>query len=370
MTWKQFIWIIGEINGYVDTHSSIANVTCPCWTVAPLTLDEVTFFPNVTIKHDKVYLMGSNKEIVEINGIKVAEILRDIKQFCNWKNPHERNWMLLQDGFSYFLLNKYEMREPFKVMFSNSTKVRTLKGISAREYFEHSSLPTNFRGNQVVPYKIYPFSDIAIFTICDFLSVNEKAYQNLFDNFCREVERYKIKHIFYDLTQNSGGQFSTLWNFGMNALNIIKHDDIFFKVTETKRTEQGNNNYRTKKVVLKSNRDTNIPDNMKLFILQGGNTTSCADYFCRIVAENKLGVLIGQNTGEPTKAFTYTDDYVMMPNSKWPFQVATTLFDFSEYFDTETLHPDLYWDVNNNREFTEEELVKIVQQCKTIKMKR
>lgn len=76
-----------------------------------------------------------------------------------------------------------------------------------------------------------------------------------------------------------------------------------------------------------------------------------------------MGTLVGQNSGEPTIAFTRNYSYTM-PHSKIQFSVATTLFDFSDYFKHETLHPDVYWDVNHTREFTELELIEIIEQCK------
>lgn len=363
MTFRQFIWILGEINGYVDAHSRIAGITLPFWAPNSVISDKWLLFPNVKIEDEKVYV--NDVEVERINGMEVAKILQEIKQYCNWKLPHERNWVLLQDGFSYFLLNKYEMKAPFKVKLAGSDKIQTWSGCPAGEYLKRSSLDYDIRGGSMVPYKVYPFSSIAIFTMLTFSDSEREFQQKELDNFFSIVKGRNIKHIFYDVTLNGGGQFPTLWSFGMNALNIVRHGDVYFRVKETRRTEQGVGEYQTNRMVLASNSKSDIPDDRKLYILQGTNTESCADYFCRIVAENGLGILVGQNTGEPTTAFTHADNY-MMPNSKWSFQIATTLYDFSDDFKTETLHPDVYWDVNHNREFTEEELIKIVEHCRLI----
>ena len=77
------------------------------------------------------------------------------------------------------------------------------------------------------------------------------------------------------------------------------------------------------------------------------------------MAENNLGVLVGENTGEPTTGFTYSTHYEM-PNTKIRFMIAAHLWDFSRYFDSETLQPDIYWDINHLREFTEQELNDII----------
>lgn len=172
-----------------------------------------------------------------------------------------------------------------------------------------------------------------------------------------------IQNIFYDLSMNPGGSFDALYS-ALKALDIIKHDTITFQLNETKRIDQINKKYNPNKIILQSNMtDEKIPKERKLFVLQGINTASAGDYFCRIVAENKLGTLVGQNSGEPTIAFTSNYGYTM-PNSKIQFSVATALFDFSGYFKEETLHPDVYWDVNHTKEFTEQELIDIVEHCK------
>lgn len=181
--------------------------------------------------------------------------------------------------------------------------------------------------------------------------------------FFRGVNNMNIQNIFYDLSMNSGGSFDAFYST-LKALDIIKHDTITFRFNETRHTNQTNKKCRFYKIILQPNlTDPEISSKRKLFILQGINTASAGDYFCRIVAANKLGTLVGQNSGEPTIAFS-RNYYYTMPNSKIQFSVATALFDFSDYFKHETLHPDVYWDVNHTREFSEQELVDIIEHCK------
>ena len=163
---------------------------------------------------------------------------------------------------------------------------------------------------------------------------------------------------------NGGGDYYVLCKEGVEAFNVIKHDSIYLKVNKIERSNHFNRKYKVNERLLPPNNTLNvIPCTRKLFVLQGINTMSGGDYFCRIVAENALGILVGQNTGEPTTAFS-ASHLDIMPNSKIPFAIATTLWDYSNYFKDETLHPHLYWDVNHCREFTEKELVDIVEQCK------
>lgn len=360
LTHEQFAWIIGEINSYVDTHSRIYIYQQTHWRKQISYDDKI--FPVVKIRKDKVYLKENNAEINEINGIKTSKIIHNFMKYFNWKLPHEQNTHWMEVYFSCFLMNKYNIEAPFNVRLDNSVKCQTLNGYSPYKFNKESSM--GIRGGDVSFFKIYPFSSIAIFKIDGFQDGGKETVESELDIFFKRVNNINIQNIFYDLSMNQGGSFNTFYSTLRTALNVIKHDTITFRIHKTEHTNQVNKEYRLNEIVLQPNpTDPNIPKERKLFILQGINTMSTGDYFCRIVAENKLGTLVGQNSGEPTTAFS-CNNYYTMPNSRILFSVATSLLDFSDYFNYETLHPDLYWDVDHTREFTEHELIDIIKQCK------
>ena len=263
--------------------------------------------------------------------------------------------------FSGFLRNKYNFEAPFKGRLDKSPVNQVLDGYSLYKFNQESAV--GIRGGEFSFFKIYPFNSIAIFRIDNFENAAREPLESMLKVFFKGVNNMNIQNIFYDLSMNPGGSFDALYS-ALKALDIIKHDTITFQLNETKRIDQINKKYNPNKIILQSNMtDEKIPKERKLFVLQGINTASAGDYFCRIVAENKLGTLVGQNSGEPTIAFTSNYGYTM-PNSKIQFSVATALFDFSGYFKEETLHPDVYWDVNHTKEFTEQELIDIVEHCK------
>jgi hypothetical protein len=76
-------------------------------------------------------------------------------------------------------------------------------------------------------------------------------------------------------------------------------------------------------------------------------------------------VLVGRPTSEPVIAFTWTNTYAM-PNTQISFNMAKELWDLSAYFSGETLQPDMYCDTNHSMEFTEKELMDIINQWKKI----
>lgn len=358
LTHEQFAWIIGEINSYVDVHSRIYIYLQTHWR-KPFALDEKNF-PVVKIKNNKLYLKESNTEILEINGIKADDILHDYNKYFNQKLPSEPNANSMEIIFHSFIRYKYNIKSPFKVRFANAVKEEIIDGYSLKKFNQESSL--GWRGDGVCPVKLYPYSSIGIFNIDTFQDGGKEAFDNMLEIFFKCVKNMNIKNIFYDLSMNGGGSFSAFYS-DLKALDIIKHDTISFRLNKTKRSNQANKKYSLNETVLPPNiEDSIISKERRLFVIQGVNTGSCGDYFCRIVAENKLGTLVGQNTGEPTVAFTNSVFYTM-PNSKIQFSVAEALFDFSGHFKDETLHPDVYWDVNNTREFTEQELIDIINHC-------
>lgn len=358
LTHEQFAWIIGEINSYVDVHSRIHIYLQTHWR-KPFALDE-KIFPVVKIKNNKLYLKEINTEILEINGIKTDDILLEYNKYFNQKLPSEPNANSMEMIFHSFIRYKYNIKSPFKVRFANAVKEEIIDGYSPQKFNQESSL--GLRGDAMCPFKLYPYSSIGIFNIEGFQDGGKEAFDNMLEIFFRGVRNMNIKNIFYDLSTNCGGTFKTFYS-SLKALDIIKHDTITFRLNKTERSNQTNKKYRLNEtVLLPNNEDSIISKERRLFVIQGVNTGSCGDYFCRIVAENKLGTLVGQNTGEPTVAFTNSVFYTM-PNSKIQFSVAEALFDFSDHFKDETLHPDVYWDVNNSREFTEQELIDIINHC-------
>lgn len=358
LTNEQFAWIIGKMNSCLDMHSMIRIRTHWRKNYSP----DISMFPNIRFKEGRIYSKKNNREIKEINGIKIDTIIQDIKKYFNWKLPYEINAYSLENSFSNILMYKCNIKAPFTVKFQNSDNIHNIKGYTIEEYLMKSS--SGFRGDTLgYNYKIYPSSSIAIFNISNFEIDRRDSFLKNLTNFSKAIDSLNIQNVFYDLTMNGGGDVNVFYKEGIEALNIIEHDSIFLKLKKIERCNQFNQKYKVKKLLSCPNKVSNtIPKERKLFIFQGPNTRSGGDYFCRIVAENKLGILVGQNTGEPSVAFSSSSLYIM-PNSKIKFSEATTLWDYSDYFKEETLHPDIYWDVNRNGEFTEQELIDIINHC-------
>jgi hypothetical protein len=306
-------------------------------------------------------LNDSINNIKEINGISTKTMLSEVNKYVNKKLNAKTNSYLLNQYINAMILGRYNISPPFRIKFEKSEREETLKGVTLTEWGNEfssivlSSIPQYYETPYT--YEIYPANSIAIFHIQTFDNKLKENFFRQLEEFKKEVNRQGIKYIFYDLSLNGGGSL-----FGFGAIDIIKHDTVYFKCTETRRiSNAGITKEKINQTVLFPNQhDNNIPDDRILFIIQSAVTSSAADYFCRIVSQNKVGILVGEPTGELTKTFSCIKNEFTMPYTGIHFNIATTLIDYSDFFTSSTTPPDIYWDLRNIKEFTEQELLKII----------
>ena len=328
-------------------------------------INSTFFFPVVETRDNKLFFLGdSTHNITAINGISTKTMLSEAEKYINKKLNPKSNLYLMNQYINVMILGIYNLNPPFRIKFGKTKGEEIIKSATLLDWY--NDLPSVVFTSiykyyeTLYAYEIYPANSIAIFHIQTFDGKYRENFLEQLQKFKKEVNEQAIKYIFYDLTLNGGGH-----HFGGEALDIIKHDTLYLKRTETKRTPgEGVTKERINRAGSFPNRhDKNIPDDRILFVIQSAVTASSADYFCRIVAENKLGILVGEPTGELTKTFSAANGYTM-PNTSVNFQVASTLVDFSEYFDSLTTSPDIYWNMRNIKEFTEQELLNIINNYK------
>jgi len=334
-------------------------------------INSKVFFPLVETRDDRLFFWGdSTHNIIVINGISTKMILSEARKYINRKLNPETNLSLINAIINLIILEKYNVNPPFRIKFAKPNREEIIKGITLMEWlnefneFPYFTLAKLYENNETLyTYEIYPKNSIAIFHIQTFGGEHREKFLKQLEEFKKEVNKQDIKYIFYDLTINGGGH-----HFGPESVDIIKHDTVYLKRTETTRIPcAGVKKERINRAISFSNRDdSNIPNDRILFILQSAITASNADYFCRVIAENKLGVLVGEPTCELTKTFSVSNGYTM-PNTSIYFHVATVLVDFSDYFKSLTTPPDIYWNLRNVKEFTEQDLINIINAYKNKK---
>jgi hypothetical protein len=367
LTKEQFSKVIVELNSCMDRHSQILAKFSYLDATDGDQAQKSKVFPLVKIREGKLFFVHDHTqdEIVEINEMAVSDLLADIQKGYNWRLPYACavNFNQIRKHFTEEIYFTYKLKAPFRIKFANSNRIHIIEGFNQNEIRKQLNRNRQRCGmDDAYSYKIYQDNSIAIFYITNFYAQTKKQFEKINNEFIQAVNEQKIKYVFYDLSQNGGGMFH-----GMSAFDIVRHDAVYLRLSKICREGLTTvKKYKVNDMILPPNHDVNIPKDRKLFVLQGIATESCGDYFCRIVAENKLGVLVGQPTGEPTTGFTMNITYEM-PHTKIPFKIATNLWDFSDYFNSETLNPDIYWDINHYREFTEKELMDIINHWKKIK---
>lgn len=329
-------------------------------------LNSKVFLPVVVArKKELFFLEDSVHAILAINGILTKTMLSEAKKYFNGKLSQESNLRSINQYINVMVLEKNNINPPFRIRFAKTNREEIIKGITLSEWLKEfsSSALASFLNYYTPPYtyEIYPANSIAIFHIQTFDGKLREAFLRQLEEFKKEANRQAIKYIFYDMTLNGGGH-----HYGDEAVDIIKHDKVYFKYTKTTRIHGAGviKERQNRRSVSSPNQDdNNIPNDRILFVLQSALTASSADYFCRIIAENKLGVLVGEPTGELSKTFSVANEYTM-PHTAINFRVATVLMDFSDYFKSLTTPPDIYWNVKDIKEFTEQELLNIINAYK------
>ncbi len=359
MTREEFMWLIAPMNACMDYHSqiniSVYNYYICNW-VRTIEKKHGKVFPPIYMEENKLYILSNkkHKEIEEINGISITEILTFIKSLYNTNLYAERNYYLMKRFFSPYLDIYFNIRSPYIVKYKNCNKIDIINGINIYEHARPAGLFT--LDDYESSYTIYPHSSIGIIHVYNMNKWFSESLSKTLQNFRDSISQYNIKYIFLDLSNNLGGNTR-----GFELLDVIPHDTIYESRSIIKKEKDGNKKYNIHEVVsFPYSEEKNIKK--QLFVLQGINTASNADYLCRIIKTNNMGVLVGENTSESTRTFSYSFQYEM-PHTKIKFSVASQFVDYSAHFNDETLSPDIYWKLNYKYgDFEEKELKQIVKQ--------
>ena len=366
MTAKEFMWIIGRINSYLSYHSGV-NLKYNKYVVQyyeNTKEQNLKLFPRVSIRNGKIYTKINNqdKELTKINGIPTDSIFQFLQSYHNNQLSIKRNTYFMESFFAIWIDLYFNIKAPYRIELANEHGDMELEGISTDEFMDFSSF--GIVRKPLVKYTIYPSSSIAIFTahIFNRSKMTPEEMEAEITAFRDSVNRYDIKYLFLDLSKNTGGTSF----LSHPLLDLVSHDTIFEQYSTIKKVEFGNKKQHHCSIARLPKPDLYDKNDKQLFILQGTNTASAANYLCRLFKLNQLGTLVGQASGEPTSEFTGSSRFIM-PNTKLNFIVANALIDFSEHSPKEEkdFPPDIYWEVDYTIDFEEKELMEIVTKWKS-----
>jgi hypothetical protein len=272
----------------------------------------------------------------------------------------------MESYFALWIDLYFKIKSPFKISYKANPKEIEIDGISADEFMDFSAF--GIVRQPLVKHVVYPASSIGIFTVHVFNSsrITPEDMKAQLAAFRDSVNKYDIKYLFLDLSKNTGGAGP----LSRPLIDIVSHDSIFEKNYVIRKSEFGNRRIYLNYLTSPAKHNLYEKEDKQLFVLQGTNTVSATNYMCRLFKQYKLGILVGQPSGEPTTEFTSAPSFVM-PNTKLPFRVAKDFADFSESspLEEKDFPPDMYWDVDYTVDFEEKELLEIIEQWKNLNKK-
>ena len=373
MTGEEFVMTLSAINPCLDGHSSIGVFVQPHlfrW-VDSVRGRGAIIFPRVYVKGDHLFtnIDGKREELLSINGVAVCDILAFIRQY-EARNPVRKNDVLLEGNFAVWADTFFDIRHPFEITYKKNNwpggvGKKSLPGVTFDDFKRFSILYAGDNGSEsldsLLRYAVYPSSSVAILTVSSFYEKDLKpiGYNEKLNAFFETLRKNDIRHLFIDVKYNEGGNGNNV----ARLFDYLRHDTLYFKHSGIDWEPSANAHpvrpYQNEMIRL-PNRDG---FNGKLYVIMGPVTCSAGANFCYIVAQNNLGALIGQNIGTFTRDMTFPTDY-QTPHTGFRFSVATGVVDVSHDTPSESLAPDLRWEVEDTREFTEVELNNIIKHWK------
>jgi hypothetical protein len=358
-TREEFIKIMNLINPYLDPHTQFIDNYIFIHSKKGMRHAKETkekIFTDIVYKDGKIFSIIDHQEveILSINGHKTKEMLDSIKCYwVEWAPNFEK--LLMEHTFPLLLPTFFDIHAPFTVGLKSGTKI--IRGISLADALCYKThLEEEKRWKNPVNFTVYPQSSVAVLYIHTFAenalhpdSINLKM-RNLNDS----LKRYNIENLFIDVSKNRGGDVTAVTRF----FDYFRHDTLFCKHKWKGKLSDNFTEIFSNNIASYPQRDQSLFGG-KIFVLQGTRTYSGGDVFCRVMAENKLGIRFGRETSQYGKTYlpAQTQGLVYVNLS---FLYAYGFWEFED-FDDALLQPNMYWNVDSTYEFSEEELNSMIK---------
>jgi hypothetical protein len=335
--WKSY-YVLEEIAAAIqDEHTMIAP---PFQSIS----GDKLFFP-ITIKAigEKIFIkknLGKTNipefsELLMINDVDVRSIWEKCLKYLNSPLLHAKV-TTFEIAINLFLTTLLEMHSPWKIKFRSGTSVNTatVEGISGQTLLMALQRPMSYSEKQLnLNGKEIPVLDIPNFAYGSY-----QDYRQFIDSF---FAAHKNKEaLIIDLRQNPGG--TGTWGYYMldyiaeSPYKIIEKFE--FKVSDVFKKSE----YRHKagKRWVGAKNGTFIPSSSnkirnpqkkgkrfrgKTFLLVSNTTNSAGVVTAAIFKSNKMGTVIGQETGGRIQ-FNSDPVSVKLPKSKFEAQIPVAIF--------------------------------------------
>ncbi len=284
----EFSWICNAVAsraGCAHTYTSAGNV---------LNFSQGMFFPvNARYINSKLYVLDSYKpnaelkpgvEILKINGVNALDLKTKIAAHIS-SDGHNRKHTdaRINRSFGYFCAYQLNFPEVYKLeILENGAKKEVLLNKESRDTANHAlNAPTE---NLTLTLKTV--ENLAIVTIKSFVYYNDQlpVFTSFIDSCFKQIKLNNIENVVIDLRGNGGGDPYCAKHLLQYISNkpfryYKKGSTTFYKDLEEKITPFKNG------------------FSGKLCILINSLCTSTTGHLCSIIKHNKLGTLIGSETG-------------------------------------------------------------------------
>ncbi|NQT81236.1 MAG: hypothetical protein HQ555_12695 [Candidatus Aminicenantes bacterium] len=293
-------------------------------------------------------------ELISIDNKPLKEIMSETRKFVNVTLPHYK-WQIAERNFDKWLQTYFNLRPPWNVTYRTDNKEKTVEvaGISSEEF------PEKTKKDELYSESLFRVGveTIPLLEIPKFFYPDRSAYNKFMDDF---FQKYKDKsYMVIDLRHNPGGdgrwgRFVLDYFMESPYLTSLRFDFKISKVFSDIVWYYKHMTYYNKKIPrllwwlpwLKSIEDDYWLDKVlqakigeyaeehstyhdpdpnkvkfkgKTYLLVSHYTNSAAVVFSAIFKHQKLGTIVGQETGG-RETFTSDPITIQMPNS--PFRAV------------------------------------------------
>jgi hypothetical protein len=237
-------------------------------------------------------LLSSGTEILSVNNIPMTEIIKSAKELISSDGKNEKYKLeLLQLGFPdlYFFVYGFNGRFDIEYILPgskiiNSQMFDAVNREVLRKYSTTSTKKTS-SGDPNLDFEIIKKRNLAVMTIKSFFTPSDKEiFYSYIDKAFEEINKNKIQNLIIDLRSNAGGKSDRT----AHLLSYIESKPV----TYFARTYTGYEDSDLPIPLAKRNCFSG-----KLFVLINAACFSATAQLCSVLKFNKIGTLIGEETG-------------------------------------------------------------------------
>ena len=244
-------------------------------------------------------------KLVELNGLSMEELFDSHSRLFSYEVEaygveRMKNYLFTLEGLDYLgidsargMVYTYETTDGQRINVTYYPE----DFVTSEEYWEFNNMKDNQSGEEeyhFVSYEIIPEYDLAVFKLLE--CKNDDEYRRCLKDFFSEVKEKGIHNVCVDLRNNGGGSSSVA--------------DEFIHYLNTETYKVWGQDWRLGSLMIKSQGSTEQNSHERewtfsgdVYILTSIDTFSAAMDFAMLIADNDLGTIIGEASGNKPDSY-------------------------------------------------------------------